>query len=85
MVPALSTAASAAVHVSGASEGGFASLIAKKDLSVGVVAIALLLALFWGGAHALTPGHGKAIIAAYLIGTKGTPPRRAAGSAESSP
>jgi nickel/cobalt exporter len=73
VAPSLGTAASesAAVHVSGRSEGGFASLIEKKHLSVGVIAITLLLALFWGAAHALTPGHGKAIIAAYLVGTRG--------------
>jgi ABC-type nickel/cobalt efflux system permease component RcnA len=29
--------------------------------------------MFWGAAHALTPGHGKAMVAAYLVGTKGTP------------
>jgi nickel/cobalt transporter (NicO) family protein len=54
-------------------EGGFASLIEREDLSVGFVLIALVLALFWGAAHALTPGHGKAIVAAYLMGTKGRP------------
>ena len=27
--------------------------------------------MFWGAAHALTPGHGKAIVAAYLVGTRG--------------
>ena len=32
-----------------------------------------LIAAFWGAAHALTPGHGKAMVAAYLVGTKGTP------------
>lgn len=64
-------AEAAPVHVSGRSEGGFASLIENRDLSVGVVALSLLLALFWGAAHALTPGHGKAIIAAYLVGTRG--------------
>ena len=32
-----------------------------------------LLAAFWGAAHALTPGHGKALVAGYLVGTKGTP------------
>ena len=31
------------------------------------------IAAFWGAAHALTPGHGKAMVAAYLVGTKGTP------------
>ena len=32
-----------------------------------------MIAAFWGAAHALTPGHGKALVAAYLVGTKGTP------------
>jgi len=32
----------------------------------------LLLAAFgWGALHALSPGHGKAMVAAYLIGTRG--------------
>ena len=29
--------------------------------------------MFWGAAHALTPGHGKAMVAAYLVGTRGKP------------
>jgi ABC-type nickel/cobalt efflux system permease component RcnA len=33
---------------------------------------ALLVALGLGAAHALTPGHGKTIVAAYLVGTRGT-------------
>ena len=53
--------------------GGFAALVERRELSVGVVLVSLLLAMFWGAAHALTPGHGKAIVAAYLIGTKGRP------------
>jgi nickel/cobalt transporter (NicO) family protein len=32
----------------------------------------MLAAFFWGAAHALTPGHGKAVVAAYLIGARGT-------------
>lgn len=32
----------------------------------------LLAALGWGALHALSPGHGKAIVAAYLVGAKGT-------------
>jgi nickel/cobalt exporter len=51
--------------------GGFEALVAS-DLSLGVVLFSLLAALFWGAAHALTPGHGKAIVAAYLVGTRGT-------------
>src|SRR5207248_8999500 len=30
-------------------------------------------AIFWGAAHALSPGHGKTIITAYLVGQRGTP------------
>src|SRR5439155_478464 len=29
-------------------------------------------ALFWGAAHALSPGHGKTIVAAYLVGRRGS-------------
>jgi nickel/cobalt exporter len=32
----------------------------------------LLAALGWGALHALSPGHGKAMVAAYLVGTRGT-------------
>jgi nickel/cobalt exporter len=60
------------VGVFSSSDGGFAALIAEDDLSVAVVLAALAIAFFWGGAHALTPGHGKAIVAAYLVGTRGT-------------
>jgi ABC-type nickel/cobalt efflux system permease component RcnA len=51
--------------------GGFEALV-EGELTAGVVALSLLLALFWGAAHALTPGHGKAIVAAYLVGSRGT-------------
>ena len=53
-------------------EDGFASLIAQDDLGVGVILVSLGLAFFWGGAHALSPGHGKAIVTAYLVGQRGT-------------
>jgi ABC-type nickel/cobalt efflux system permease component RcnA len=52
-------------------DGGFASLIAKRDLGLGFVLVSLLVALFWGAAHAFSPGHGKAIVAGYLVGTRG--------------
>jgi nickel/cobalt transporter (NicO) family protein len=54
-------------------DGGFEALIEEGGLSVGVLLVSLLIAAFWGAAHALTPGHGKAMIAAYLVGTRGTP------------
>ena len=37
-----------------------------------VIAVALLTAVGLGAAHALTPGHGKTLMAAYLIGSRGT-------------
>jgi ABC-type nickel/cobalt efflux system permease component RcnA len=53
-------------------DGGFASLIARDRLSVGFVLLSLLVAMFWGAAHAFSPGHGKSIVAAYLVGSRGT-------------
>ena len=53
--------------------GGFEALVARGELSLGVVVLSLLVATFWGAAHALTPGHGKALVAGYLIGTRGRP------------
>ena len=35
------------------------------------MASALGIAFFLGAAHALTPGHGKTLVAAYLVGTRG--------------
>jgi nickel/cobalt exporter len=34
--------------------------------------LTLLLAFCFGAAHALTPGHGKTLVAAYLVGERGT-------------
>jgi nickel/cobalt exporter len=53
--------------------GSFESLIERGDLGVGVVLLSLLIAAFWGAAHALSPGHGKTMVAAYLVGSRGTP------------
>jgi nickel/cobalt transporter (NicO) family protein len=41
------------------------------DPSPLVVILALSLAAVAGGGHALSPGHGKTVMAAYLIGTRG--------------
>jgi len=53
--------------------GAFESLIERGHLGPGVVLLSLLLAAFWGAAHALSPGHGKTMVAAYLVGSRGTP------------
>lgn len=70
-VPSLGPTPARAATVTG--DGGFASLIARESLGVGAVAVALAIAFFWGAAHALTPGHGKALVAGYLVGTRGRP------------
>ena len=49
-----------------------AELIAVPELTVGVMLLGLLLAVVLGGFHAMSPGHGKTIVAAYLIGSRGT-------------
>jgi ABC-type nickel/cobalt efflux system permease component RcnA len=54
-------------------DSSFASLIGQKHLSAFVVLVSLALAVFWGAAHALSPGHGKTIVSAYLVGSRGTP------------
>ena len=33
----------------------------------------VLVAFLYGAAHSLTPGHGKALVGAYLVGARGTP------------
>ncbi|MGH9768041.1 MAG: hypothetical protein ACREAB_11450 [Blastocatellia bacterium] len=50
----------------------FAELIAAPNLTPGVILIGLLLAFLWGGMHAMSPGHGKTVVGAYLIGSRGT-------------
>jgi nickel/cobalt exporter len=57
--------------VEASSPSGLSGLLAG-DLSVGVVILALLLAMGWGALHSLSPGHGKTMVAAYLVGTRGT-------------
>jgi len=54
-------------------DSGFASLIGRRHLSLAVLLGSLALAMFWGAAHALSPGHGKTIVTAYLVGSRGTP------------
>jgi nickel/cobalt exporter len=54
-------------------DSGFASLVARRHLSALVILASLALAMFWGAAHALSPGHGKTIVSAYLVGSRGTP------------
>jgi nickel/cobalt exporter len=55
------------------SDSGFTKLIGRSHLSALVILASLVAASFWGAAHALSPGHGKTIVTAYLIGKRGSP------------
>jgi ABC-type nickel/cobalt efflux system permease component RcnA len=51
---------------------GLAGIFADASAGRGVLLLLLLAAFGWGAVHALSPGHGKAMVAAYLVGTRGT-------------
>ncbi|MGI9098034.1 MAG: nickel/cobalt transporter [Solirubrobacteraceae bacterium] len=55
----------------GGSESGFAGLFADAAAGKGVLILLLVAAFGWGALHALSPGHGKAMVAAYLVGARG--------------
>jgi ABC-type nickel/cobalt efflux system permease component RcnA len=59
----------------GVETGGsrFARLVAGGDLTTRGIMEAIGLAMMWGAAHALSPGHGKTLVSAYLVGSRGTP------------
>ncbi|HLK67057.1 MAG TPA: hypothetical protein VKU19_26670 [Bryobacteraceae bacterium] len=55
-------------------KGDFLSrLLHQGELSFGMVVVGMLVAFGLGSIHALSPGHGKTIVAAYLVGSRGTP------------
>ena len=62
--------------VAAAVPGGVAAdvsgLLETRDVTPTVLVLSLLTAVALGAAHALTPGHGKTVMAAYLVGTRGT-------------
>ncbi len=45
--------------------------LVNRPLTLQLAIAALVISFVLGGLHALTPGHGKAIVAAYLVGSKG--------------
>jgi ABC-type nickel/cobalt efflux system permease component RcnA len=47
-------------------------LLHQQALTPWMIAAGLGIAFVLGAAHALTPGHGKTIVAAYLVGSRGT-------------
>ena len=56
-------------------EGGparLSAILTSQTLGWNVVALGCLIAFALGALHALSPGHGKTIVAAYLVGNRGT-------------
>ena len=50
----------------------FADLANGAELTPTFILFALGVAVVLGMAHALQPGHGKTVVAAYLVGSRGT-------------
>jgi ABC-type nickel/cobalt efflux system permease component RcnA len=54
-------------------QDGFAGALTSSNAH-GLLILLLFLAAFgWGALHALSPGHGKSMVAGYLVGSRGTP------------
>lgn len=50
-----------------------ADLISVPVITPWIAFIGLLVAFGLGAVHAMSPGHGKTVVGAYLVGSKGTP------------
>ncbi len=66
--PAASQPSAANTHTP---QDRFTQAITGK-LTPGVMLAGLLIAFVFGSFHALSPGHGKTMVAAYLVGSRGT-------------
>jgi ABC-type nickel/cobalt efflux system permease component RcnA len=51
----------------------FALMPRSTELMAGGLLMAIAGAFVWGAAHAMSPGHGKTIVGAYLVGSQATP------------
>jgi ABC-type nickel/cobalt efflux system permease component RcnA len=58
--------------VPGGIGGELSSFVGTADLTPLVFLTSLLIALGLGALHALSPGHGKTVMAAYLVGSRGS-------------
>ena len=50
----------------------FTRLILLEEITLPTLLLALGVSFIWGAMHAMTPGHGKTIVGAYLVGSRGT-------------
>ena len=51
----------------------FTDLVNRPDLTLPFAVLSVAAAVLFGVLHALAPGHGKTVMAAYLVGQRGTP------------
>ena len=56
----------------GTPRNAFTDLVAAKQFGLWFLVVAAAIAAGLGALHALEPGHGKTIVAAYLVGSRGT-------------
>ena len=56
----------------GTARNAFTQLVTAQHLSLWFLFTAAFISMGLGALHALEPGHGKTIVAAYLVGSKGT-------------
>ena len=56
----------------GTPSNAFTDLIKSNRVDLAFLLTAALIAAVLGGFHALEPGHGKILVAAYLVGSRGT-------------
>ena len=50
----------------------FTDFLSRPDLTIAFAVTSVLASLLFGVLHALAPGHGKTVMAAYLVGQRGT-------------
>jgi ABC-type nickel/cobalt efflux system permease component RcnA len=60
------------LHQQELSPTGMTRLITPGRFSLRMILMALAVATGLGAFHALEPGHGKTVVAAYLVGARGT-------------
>jgi nickel/cobalt exporter len=56
----------------GTPRNAFTDLVKSNRMDLAFLLTAALIAAVLGGFHALEPGHGKTLVAAYLVGSRGT-------------
>jgi ABC-type nickel/cobalt efflux system permease component RcnA len=71
--PSPAAATPAAAPPGAVVRGDFLSrLLHEREITPWMILVGIAAAFVLGAAHALTPGHGKTIVAAYLVGSRGT-------------